>query len=125
LTLISTPLAKAVIGHAITVHRTLGPGLLESVYARCFAHELAIDGLHVRRQVPLPLTYRDLRIERAYRADLIVADELLIELKTVERLLPLHHTQVLTYLRLSGMKQALLINFNVPRLVDGLRSFLA
>jgi GxxExxY protein len=75
--------------------------------------------------VPLPLTYRDLRIERAYRADLIVADELLIELKTVERLLPLHHTQVLTYLRLSGMKQALLINFNVSRLVDGLRSFLA
>ena len=73
------------IGHAITVHRTLGPGLLESVYARCFAHEL----------------------------------------KTVERLLPLHQTQVLTYLRLSGMKQALLINFNVPRLVDGLRSFLA
>jgi GxxExxY protein len=72
----------------------------------------------------LPLTYQDLRIECAYRADLIVADELLIELKTVERLLPLHHTQVLTYLKLSGMKQGLLINFNVPRLVDGLRSFL-
>jgi GxxExxY protein len=125
LTLISTPLAKTVIGHAITVHRTLGPGLLESVYSRCFAHELQAHGVQVRRQVPLPLTYRDLRIERAYRADLIVADELLIELKTVERLLPLHHTQVLTYLRLSGMKQALLINFNVSRLVDGLRSFLA
>jgi GxxExxY protein len=125
LPLISTPLATAVIGHAITVHRTLGPGLLESVYARCFAHELKSHGLGVQRQVPLPLTYQDLRIECAYRADLIVAEELLIELKTVERLLPLHHTQVLTYLRLSGMKQALLINFNVPRLVDGLRSFLA
>jgi GxxExxY protein len=86
---------------------------------------LEVHGVQVRRQVPLPLTYRNLKIERAYRADLIVADELLIELKTVERLLPLHHTQVLTYLKLSGMKQALLINFNVSRLVDGLRSFLA
>lgn len=78
----------------------------------------------MRRQVPLPLTYQDLSIGCAYRADLIVNDELLIELKSIERLLPLHYTQVLTYLRLSGVRQALLINFNVQRLVDGMKSFL-
>ena len=78
----------------------------------------------MRKQVPLPLTYQDLSIGCAYRADLIVNDELLIELKSIDRLLPVHYNQVLTYLKLSGVQQALLINFNVPRLVDGMKSFL-
>jgi GxxExxY protein len=124
-TLISSPLVQAVIGHAITVHRALGPGLFESVYHRCFVHELGLHGVRFRQQVPLPLTYQSLSIRCAYRADLMIEDELLVELKSIERLLPVHYTQALTYLRLSGARQALLINFNVPRLADGIKSFLA
>jgi GxxExxY protein len=125
LPLVSSPLVETVIGHAISVHRLLGPGLFESVYEQCFEHELDVHGIRFRRQVPLSLTYRTLRIDCAYRVDLIVEDELLVELKSIERLLPLHHTQALTYLKLSGCRQALLINFNVRRLADGVKSFLA
>jgi GxxExxY protein len=124
LVLVSNPLVQTVIGHAITVHRALGPGLFESVYARCFAYELGAHGVRFRQQVPLALMYQDLKVSCAYRADLIIEDELLVELKAIDRLLPVHNSQVLTYLRLSGAKQGLLINFNVPRLVDGVRSFL-
>lgn len=125
LPLISSSLVEAVIGHAISVHRLLGPGLFESVYEQCVEHELDLHGIRFRRQVPLSLTYRTLRIDCAYRVDLIVEDELLIELKSIERLLPVHHAQALTYLKLSGCRQALLINFNVQRLADGIKSFLA
>ena len=123
--LVSSPLVETVIGHAINVHRVLGPGLFESAYEQCFEYELDLHGVRFRRQVPLSLTYRTLRIDCAYRVDLIVEDELLVELKSIERLLPLHHTQALTYLKLSGCRQALLINFNVQRLADGVKSFLA
>ena len=125
LTLVSSPLVRAVIGHAITVHRALGPGLLESAYERCLAHELEAHGIDFRRQVPVSLTYQSLKIDCAYRVDFIVESELLVELKSIDRVLPLHGTQVLTYLKLSGLRQALLINFNVQRLADGVRSFLA
>ncbi|HEX7778691.1 MAG TPA: GxxExxY protein, partial [Vicinamibacterales bacterium] len=87
-------------------------------------HELETQGVRLRRQVPLALMYRNLKVSCAYRVDLIIEEELLVELKAIDRLLPVHNSQVLTYLRLSGMRQGLLINFNAPRLVDGLRSFL-
>ena len=118
-------LTERVIGCAIEVHRTLGPGLLESTYQPCFAHELSLNGLHAVWQVPLPIDYKGMRVACGYRIDCIVENELLLELKTVERLLPIHDAQVLTYLKLTKVKQALLINFNVQRLVDGLRSFVA
>lgn len=123
--LVSSSLVKTVIGHAINVHRVLGPGLFESVYEQCFEHELDLHGIRFRRQVALSLTYKTLRIDCAYRVDLIVEDELLVELKSIERLLPIHHAQVLSYLKLSGCRQALLINFNVQRLAVGIKSFLA
>jgi GxxExxY protein len=125
LVLVSNPLVEAVIGHAISVHRALGPGLLESVYEDCLVHELDLHGVRFLRQVPLPLTYQTLRIDCAYRADLIIADELLVELKSIDRLAPIHSAQLLTYLKLSGVRQALLINFNVQQLRDGIKSFLA
>lgn len=124
MSLITTPTATAVIGCAIRVHSALGPGLFESVYEDCLAHELSKAGLAVRRQVALPLTYDGRVFPRAFIADLIVADAVLVELKCVERLLPIHSAQVLTYLRLSGLEKGLLINFNVVKLKDGLKSFL-
>jgi len=122
--LVADPLVQQVIGHAIKVHRNLGPGLFESVYERCLVYELECHLLRFERQVPLPLVYGGVRITCAYRADLIIEGRLLVELKSIERLLPLHHTQVLTYLKLSRVRQALLINFNVGRLTDGIKSFL-
>ena len=115
---------RTVIGCAIEVHRHLGAGLLESTYSPCLAYELTQQRLRFRVQVPVPVTYKGIDINCSYRADFIVEDTLLIELKSVERLLPIHDAQVLTYLKLTGAQQALLMNFNVPRLVDGLRSFL-
>jgi GxxExxY protein len=123
--IVSSPLVEAVIGHAISVHRALGPGLFELVYEQCLEHELDRHGVRFRRQVPLALRYETLRIDCAYRVDLIVEDELLVELKSVDRLAPIHSAQLLTYLKLSGVRQALLINFNVQRLTDGIKSFLA
>jgi GxxExxY protein len=117
-------LCRTVIGCAIEVHRHLGVGLLESTYAPCFAYELTQQGLQFHAQVPVPVTYKGIDINCSYRADFIVEGRLLIELKSVERLLPIHDAQVLTYLKLTRAEQALLMNFNVPRLVDGLRSFL-
>lgn len=125
LTFVSNPLVEAVIGHAISVHRALGPGLFESVYEDCLEFELDSHGIRCRRQVPVALTYQTLRIDCAYRADLIVEDELLLELKSIDRLAPIHSAQLLTYLKLSGLRQALLINFNVQQLRDGIKSFLA
>jgi GxxExxY protein len=122
--LIVSPVVQRIIGAAITVHRALGPGLFESVYDRCLEYELHKQGLTMARQVALPLIYDGLSIPCAYRADFVVQNEVLIEIKAVDRLLPVHDTQVLTYLRLSGVRQGLLLNFNVPRLVNGIRSFL-
>lgn len=120
--LVTTPLAGQVIGAAIAVHRALGPGLLESVYARCLALELTHLGIPFLEQVAVPLVYRDVPIVCGYRADFLVAGELLVELKAAEYLLPIHSAQVLTYLRLLDLRKGLLINFNVVRLVEGIKS---
>jgi GxxExxY protein len=113
--------SDTVIGACIEVHRHLGPGLLESTYEHCLCHELALRGIPFRRQVPVPLSYKGLSLDCAYRLDLLVEPQLLVELKAVERLLPIHEAQVLTYLKLTGLKTALLVNFNMPVLRFGLR----
>ncbi len=113
------PSSNAVIGQAIEVHRHLGPGLLESAYEECLALELTQNKIASRRQVPLPVTYKGMRLDCAYRMDLVVQDYLIIEIKTVERLLPIHEPQPLTYLELGGHRIGLLLNFNVPLLRDG------
>jgi len=113
-----------VIGCAIEVHRTLGPGLLESAYEACLASELTDHILNYRRQVLVPIVYKGRVVDCRYRADFIVEDQLLIELKSIDLVLPIHTAQVLTYLKLVELQQALIINFNVTRLVDGLRNVL-
>lgn len=113
-------LSREIIGAAIEVHRELGPGLLESAYGSAICHEFALRGIRFERQKPVPVTYKGARIESVYRLDLLVGSRVVIELKAVERLLPLFGTQVLTYLRLGGYSLGLLINFNVPRLVEGI-----
>jgi GxxExxY protein len=109
-----------VVGAALHVHSRLGPGLLESVYERCLAIELHAIGLRVSRQVAVPLTWRDVKIAEAFRADLIVEDCLVLEIKAVESISPIHKAQVLTYLRLTGLHRALLLNFNVIHLKNGM-----
>jgi len=116
-------ISERVIGAAIEVHRELGPGLLESVYLACLTLELRSAGLHVDVEVPLPIVYRNLRIEGGYRLDLLVERELVVELKAVRALDDLHAAQVLTYLRMSGKRVGLLVNFNVPLLKQGVRRF--
>lgn len=110
-----------IIGAAIAVHRALGPGLLESTYEMCMAIEMELRGLSCERQKAIPLLYRGIAIESAYRADFLVEGRVIVELKAIERLDDIHTAQVLTYLRLSGCKVGLLINFNVPYLRDGLK----
>ena len=115
------PLSHLVIGAAIEVHRGLGPGLLESVYETCLAHELRKRSVRFDRAVQLPVIYDGRRMEAHFRLDLVVDATLVVELKSVERLLPVHRAQLLTYLRLGGFKRGLLINFNVDRLIDGVK----
>jgi GxxExxY protein len=114
-------LTETVIGLAIEVHRGLGPGLLESAYEECLCYELGQSGLTYHRQVTLPLVYKEIRLDCGYRMDLIVERQLIIEIKTVERLLPIHEAQLLTYLRLSGHRIGLLLNFHTVVLKDGIR----
>ena len=109
-----------IIGAAIDVHRQLGPGLLESAYEQCLCHELHLRGLPFTCQVDLPVLYKGLRLDCGYKIDLIVNDEVIVELKAVERILPVHEAQLLTYLKLSGKKVGLLINFNAPLLTQGI-----
>lgn len=116
-------LTEQIIGAAIEVHRERGPGLLESAYEACLAHELSLRGIASMRQVPVPLQYKGLVIEVAFRADLIVQGCVLVELKAVETVLPVHKAQVLSYIRETGHRLGLLINFHVPRLVDGVSRF--
>ena len=111
----------AVIGACIEVHRHLGPGLLESGYEHCVAHELTMLGLRVERQRPLPLEYKGTRLECGYRLDLVVEDGLVVEIKCVDQLLPIHKAQLLTYLRLTGLPTGLLVNFHETVLKNGLR----
>jgi GxxExxY protein len=110
-----------IIGCAIEVHRELGAGLLESSYEMALCHELSTAGIQCERQVPMPLVYKGERLECGYRTDLIVENSLIVEIKAVERLLPIHEAQLISYLRLSGMNTGLLINFNVLQLRDGLK----
>ena len=110
-----------VIGAAIEVHRALGPGLLESAYEACLAFELAQRGLKVELQKPLPVVYKEVHLDCGYRLDLLVENAVIVEIKAVESLAPIHQAQLLSYLRLSGCKVGLLINFNVKVLKDGLR----
>ncbi len=112
-------LTRRIIGAAIEVHRALGPGLLESAYEVCLQHELVRAGLAVLRQVELPIRYEDVMLDAGYRLDLLVEDRVVIELKAVEKVLPIHEAQLITYLKLSGHPIGLLINFNVTKLVDG------
>jgi GxxExxY protein len=114
-------ITEAVIGAAMAVHRELGPGLLESAYEACLAFELAERGLSVERQKALPIRYRGVNVDCGYRIDLLVEGKVIIELKAVERLEPIHEAQLLSYLKLSGCKVGLLINFNVKVLKNGIR----
>jgi GxxExxY protein len=114
-------LSQQVIGLAIEVHRHLGPGLLESAYEECLCLELKEAGLPFRRQVPLPIIYKSIKLDCGYRLDLVVKDRLILEIKAAEQLLPIHNVQLLTYMKLSGIRTGLLLNFNSAVLKDGLR----
>ena len=114
---------EKIIGAAIEVHKALGPGLLESAYEECLCFELAQAGIAFRRQVPLPIVYKDVRLDCGYRMDVVVENELIIEIKAVDRILPVHEAQMLTYLRLARLRAGLLMNFNNVVLKDGLRRF--
>ena len=116
-------LSNKVIGCAIEVHRELGPGLLESTYEQCLAYELNQAKIPFRLQVELPVEYKQIRLDCGYRLDLLADDRLIVELKSVDRLLAIHEAQVLTYMKLAGMKVGLLINFNVAVLKNGVRRF--
>jgi GxxExxY protein len=117
-------LAKQTVHAALAVHRALGPGLLESVYQQCLAIELSLSGVAVEREKILPVIYRGHPIETAYRLDLIVGGKLLVELKAIEAIAPIHEVQVLTYLKLLKLPLGLLINFNVPLIKDGISRIL-
>jgi GxxExxY protein len=113
-------LATTVVNAAFSVHKALGPGLLESAYHECLAIEFSLVGLRFQRELSLPLTYRDQIVLNAYRVDMIVNDQLLIELKAIESIQPIHRVQATTYLRLLKLPLGLLINFNVPLIKDGI-----
>lgn len=113
-------ITDVIIGAAIEVHRHLGPGCLESTYESCLARELEERGIAFRRQVRLPVVYKGLVVEEAYRIDLLINDAVIVEIKSVDTLLPIHEAQLITYLKLSGKKVGLLINFNVPVLKQGI-----
>jgi GxxExxY protein len=116
-------LTGRIVDAAIQVHSTLGPGLLESVYEQCLARELECRALRARRQVPIAVAYRDLSMDGGFRLDIQVEERVIVEVKAVEKLLPVHEAQILTYLKLSGLKVGLLLNFNVPLMKDGIRRF--
>ena len=113
--------SKAIIGAAMSVHSALGPGLLESTYRACLAHELHLLGLCVRTEVPLPVAYKGVQLDIGYRLDLLVEEIIIVELKVVEKLLRIHEAQLLAYLKLSGLQVGLLINFHVPHLRLGIK----
>jgi GxxExxY protein len=120
----TSPIGWKVIGCAIEVHRELGPGLLESAYERAMARELALRGIAFKRQVPIHASYKNEELGAAYRVDFVVEDELAVELKAASQLVWVHRAQLRTYLRTLGLRQGFLLNFNLPKLVDGLTSVL-
>jgi GxxExxY protein len=115
------PLSKMVIGAAIVVHKALGPGLLESAYEACHGYELVERGFNIERQKPVLLKYKGVRLDCGYRLDMVVEDKIVVEIKSVAKLDPIHEAQMLTYLRISGYTLGLIINFNVVHLKDGLK----
>lgn len=114
-------LSNRVIGCALEVHRELGPGLLESTYEQCLAHELSLAGIPFKLQSPVPVKYKRIRLDCGYRIDVLVEDSLIVELKSVERILPIHEAQLLTYMKLSSIRIGLLINFNVKYMKHGIK----
>lgn len=114
-------LTEKIIGCAIAVHRVLGPGLLESVYEECICFELSLAGLRFERQVPLPVVYKDVKLDCGYRMDIVVEDSVIVEIKAVERLIPVYEAQLLSYLKLANKRVGLLMNFHVPVLKSGLK----
>ena len=118
--LLEQELTQRIIGAAIEVHRALGPGLLESAYQACLAHELTLRGIGYEREKPLPVAYKGIEFDCGYRLDFLVDHKVVLELKAVDHVLPIHEAQLLTYLRLSGVRVGLIINFNVPVLRDGI-----
>ena len=116
-------ISEKVIGCAIAVHKALGPGLLENAYVECLFFELQLAGLHVEKQRALPLIYKEVKLDAGYRLDIFVENKVILELKSIEALKDIHTAQILTYLKLSGCKLGLLMNFNVILLKDGLKRF--
>ena len=116
-------LSNRVIGCAIEVHRELGPGLLESAYEQCLAHELKRSGIRFQLQHPQPVRYKEIQLDCGYRIDILVDDQLILELKSVEEIKGIHEAQLLTYMKLAGVKIGLLINFNKTKLKDGIKRF--
>jgi GxxExxY protein len=117
-------LTQKIIGCAIEVHKNLGPGLLESAYEECLSYELALNGLSNERQVPVPVIYKEVKLDIGYRIDILVMKEIVLELKSVECLAPIHEAQILTHLRFTNKKVGLLMNFNSLKLTDQLRRFI-
>jgi GxxExxY protein len=115
------PLTEGIIACAMQVHSRLGPGLLESAYETCLAYELMKQAYAVERQVPVPICYDGMRLDAGYQMDLVVGTQIILEVKAIEKLLAIHTAQLLTYLRLSGLKTGLLLNFNVLQLKDGIK----
>jgi len=113
-------LAKIIVGKCLKIHRTLGPGLLESVYEEILFYELTKSNLNCKRQVGIPVVYEDIKMDLGFRADMTVEDKVILELKSVETVMPVHKKQLLTYLKLTGMKLGLLINFNVELIKNGI-----
>ena len=117
-------LTGKIIGCAIDVHKELGPGLLESAYEECLAYELSLNGLEVERQKPVPIVYKEVKLDCGYRIDLLVQNKVIIELKTVEAFNPVHEAQILTYLKFAEKKLGLLMNFHVLRLKEGIKRYI-
>lgn len=116
-------LSNRVIGCAIEVHKALGPGLLESAYQQCLCHELSLNQIAFEKEKPLPVVYKDCRLDCGYRMDIVIEDEIIVELKSVEQLKRIHEAQILSYMKLANIKQGFLVNFNVDLLKNGLKSF--
>ena len=114
-------LSNKIIGLAIEVHRNLGPGLLEATYQQCLAYELSTNGINFVLEHPIPLKYKDINIDCSFRADVIVADCIILELKAIDKILPIHEAQLMTYLKITGIKLGLIINFNVKTLKEGIK----
>lgn len=114
-------ITEKIIGSAIAVHKALGPGLLESAYEECLCFELSEAGLEFKRQVALPVIYKGVKLDCGYRMDVVVEDSVIVEIKAVERIIPVHEAQLLSYLKLTGIKVGLLLNFHVPVLKSGIK----